>query len=306
MNLDTGHSPLRQPSRAGHYLGSLARVAEHIDRHLDMPLDSACLATVAGMSRHHFQRMFRACFGTTVQGYVTWRRLRRAAALLADGRLPVLEVALSVGYESGQALAKAMRRELDTTPTALRAGAGLRWQRLFDAGKGVHQRRPTGLRPRLLELPALPVLTAAGYGIEGGDMRAAAAQAYGELMPALKHAGLTSTVRGYVALIPELPDGPDDPACRFLGGVVFDAAPPSPAPLGGTLRWHELAAGGYAVFRHEGSCCELHHLWTTIYRDWLPATRYTLRDAPSFEVYVDAPNVRADGALRVDVHLPVH
>ncbi|MCM5681189.1 AraC family transcriptional regulator [Schlegelella sp. S2-27] len=304
MTPDTRPLPL-PPPRAGRSLDSLAHVAAHIDRHLDAPLDTAELAALAGLSRHHFQRMFRACFGTTVQGYVTWRRLRRATELLADARLPVLEVALAVGYESAQALAKAMRRELDTTPTAARAGAGLRWQRLFDAAGGAQQ-QPTGLRPRLMELPALPVLTAAGHGIEGGEMRTAAAQAYGELMPALTRAGLMSKVRGYLALIPELPDGPDDPDCRFLGGVMFDAPPHLQDPLRGSLHWHELPAGGYAVFRHEGRCCDLHHLWAAIYRDWLPATRYALRDVPSFEVYVDAPNVRVDEGLRVDIHVPVH
>lgn len=306
MSPDTTLAVLQPPRRAPRYLEQMAQVAEHVEGHLDAPLDTAGLAALAGMSPYHFQRMFRACFGTTVQGYVTWRRLRRAADLLAGARMPVLEVALSVGYESAQALAKAMRRELDATPTAVRAGAGLRWQRLFAPSEGPVAGRHSSLAPRLVELPVLRTLTAAGHGIRGGDMREAAAQAYGQLLPALEATGLASLVRGYLALIPELPEGPDDPHCCFLGGVMFDAAPPAGLASHGKLRWHELAAGGYAVFRHEGPCSGLYALWMSIYRDWLPATRYVLRDAPAFEVYVDVPQqLPDDGSIRADVYLPL-
>jgi len=58
----------------------------------------------------------------SVANYVTLLRLRRACALLVSGHEPVSDIALTVGYESAQALAKAIRRDLDTTPTAVRRG----------------------------------------------------------------------------------------------------------------------------------------------------------------------------------------
>jgi AraC family transcriptional regulator len=327
------------------YLDLLARAVAYVDAHLDEPLDGQCLATRAAMSRHHFHRIFRAVFGTTVGGYVTWRRLGRACELLAEGQASVLEVAQAVGYESSQALAKAMRRELDTTPTAVRAGASPAWQHLFDRRPPLPAEPPDApaLTPRMVDLPATPVLTATGRGMHEHHLTRAAEQAYGELMPALQAAGLMARVRGCLAAMPDEPRGAEDPDCRILCGVLIDRAlgeradgtpeggggtqprPPielrgtqsrpaielrgtqsRPAiELRGTLAWLDIGAGRYAVFTHVGPYAELHRTWTAVYRSWVPATGYALRDALPFEHYIDDPRTTPLDALRTDLYVPL-
>lgn len=93
MSSPPGHA-IQRPVR---YLELLARAAAHVDAHLDSDLGADVLAERAAMSRHHFHRIFRAYFGTTVQAYATWRRLQRARELLAAGDRTVLDVALEVG-----------------------------------------------------------------------------------------------------------------------------------------------------------------------------------------------------------------
>ncbi|MGR4868608.1 GyrI-like domain-containing protein [Variovorax sp. LARHSF232] len=301
------------------YLELLARAAAHVDANLDAPLDAQMLAQRAAMSRHHFHRIFHAYFGLTVSGYLSWRRLRRACELLGlQQREPVLEVAQAVGFSSAQALAKAMRRELDTTPTAVRAGFSPDWDAFFkrrgipDDAPGPDD-SPPPLQPQWSEAPAFAALCAAGRGMRGGTMGQAAAQAFGELWPALHAAGLAAQVSHSMACMPEEPQGPEDPDCRIFAGVLFGLSlpewrgtPSQPAiALHGSLKWLHWPAGRYAVFTHIGPYTGLHTMWKAIYRHWLPATGYRLRDVPGFDLYLNDPRDTPPELLRTDLYLPL-
>ena len=172
----------------------ISRCMAYIDAHLNEILNAHTLADRAAMSRHHFHRMFRAYVGCSVGSYVTWRRLQRACALLASGSEPVLDIALSVGYDSAQALSKAMRRELDTVPTAIRRGDHAPWHSLL-----VPDRLPFPPRPgnpamiqttRYAELPAdVVALTATARGMVDHTMSRAAQAAFGEVLTAAAASG---------------------------------------------------------------------------------------------------------------------
>src|SRR6266851_4598299 len=97
------------------------RVLEYIDRELDEPLELETLAKVANFSPFHFHRLFTAWFGETLGDYVRRRRLEMAALrLVVQPRLPVLQVALSVGFGSTEAFARAFKIRFGSTPTAWR------------------------------------------------------------------------------------------------------------------------------------------------------------------------------------------
>ena len=286
-----------QPVR---YLDLLSRATAHVGDHLAEPLDTATLARQASMSPYHFHRLFRAYFGTTVAGYVTWRRLQRACELLGADDASVLEVALAVGYESAQALAKAMRRELDTTPTAVRAGSSPSWQRLFErrgsAGTASSASADTQLKPQLIDAPELWVLTATGRGMHDGDMTRAAQAGFAELWPAAARAGLTDRVKSCIAIFPDEPQDPNDQQARIWVGVIFDyALAERPAVLRGrpsTCRaaWHGTRCRPAATpcSRTSGRTATASNL-EPAYGQWLPATGYALRDTSPFEHYVNDP-----------------
>src|SRR5207249_4325047 len=71
------------------YVARMHRVVEHIDRHLDEPLDLETLAGVANFSSFHFHRLFSAWMGETLGEYLRRRRLESSYCRLSSPRRPV-------------------------------------------------------------------------------------------------------------------------------------------------------------------------------------------------------------------------
>src|SRR4029077_8321665 len=85
------------------------------------------LAEVAHFSPFHFHRLFAAWMGATLGDYLRRRRVELAAMrLLSQPRLAVLSAALSVGFGSGEAFARAFKARFGCSPSAWREqhGAG--------------------------------------------------------------------------------------------------------------------------------------------------------------------------------------
>jgi AraC-like DNA-binding protein len=80
------------------------------------------LAIAAGMGRTAFIAHFAKAFGRPPMALLREMRLRRAAALLADSRLPIESVAHSVGFSSRSQFSRAFRNFHGKDPTAFRAG----------------------------------------------------------------------------------------------------------------------------------------------------------------------------------------
>jgi AraC-like DNA-binding protein len=88
------------------------RAAQHI------PLDF--LAEHFGTSRRHITRLFRERTGLSIAEFHRSKRISLAHRMLMDTDFPVGEIAFRVGFESGSALSRAMRRADDTSPSSIR------------------------------------------------------------------------------------------------------------------------------------------------------------------------------------------
>jgi AraC family transcriptional regulator len=94
----------------------LHRVLDHIAEHLDENITVTQLASVACLSPFHFARMFRASMGIAPHRYVSQQRLERAMVLLAEGKQPLSDIALSSQFSSQASFNRAFRRATGMTP----------------------------------------------------------------------------------------------------------------------------------------------------------------------------------------------
>ena len=92
-----------------------------IEQRPDDALDLAGLAAVAGLSKHHFLRVFRRLVGMTPYQYVLRARMARAARRLARSKDSVLSIALDSGFGDLSTFNARFRATFGTTPSKYRA-----------------------------------------------------------------------------------------------------------------------------------------------------------------------------------------
>ncbi|MBM7788141.1 AraC family transcriptional regulator [Tenggerimyces flavus] len=112
---------LAAPSRSERPHAAVAAAVAYIESHLAGPLAVPDIAAAAGVSHNHLTRLFRAETGDTIVAHVRRRRMERARHLLRESTLPIASIATAVGIGDLQAFNKTCRRELGTSPRALRA-----------------------------------------------------------------------------------------------------------------------------------------------------------------------------------------
>lgn len=117
MSADPRRVPDGQHRVPEDLLTPLRRARDHIDRHYAEPLDLAALATVARLSKYHFQRMFTAAYGCSPAAHLSQRRVERAQDLLRATNLSVTEVCHAVGYASLGSFSSRFRALVGESPS---------------------------------------------------------------------------------------------------------------------------------------------------------------------------------------------
>lgn len=94
----------------------LAAVMAYIESHLTERLDVADLASIACMSRAHFQRKFKEAFGWTPKEFVTHARIEMAKKMLRSTGANVQEVAYACGFNGSNPFIRAFSAAEGITP----------------------------------------------------------------------------------------------------------------------------------------------------------------------------------------------
>jgi AraC family transcriptional regulator len=94
----------------------LKRIMQYIDDHLPAKITLQDLAAVAGLSRMHFAAQFRAAIGMRPHEYLLKRRIASAEELLKQANVSLVEVALSVGFQTQAHFTTVFKRIAGDTP----------------------------------------------------------------------------------------------------------------------------------------------------------------------------------------------
>lgn len=99
----------------------LKRVLQYVDDHLAAKITLQDLATVAGLSRMHFAAQFRTAIGMRPHEYLLKRRIERAEELLKQAEVSLVDVALTVGFQTQAHFTTVFKRFAGDTPRQWRS-----------------------------------------------------------------------------------------------------------------------------------------------------------------------------------------
>ena len=292
------------------------RVVEYIDHQLDQALDLDTLAQVAHFSPFHFHRLFTAWMGETLGDYMRRRRVEVAAMrLAAQPRLTVLNGALSVGFGSAEAFARAFKSRFGCSPTV--------WRTQQSTPRRANS-KPGQVDSKMSQAPATP--SAEHEASLTSNMETLMNVKLIDRQPVtvayLRHLGpygeaialfWQSTYYPW-AVTNNLLEQPrygisyDDPSITAAEQCRYDACveiAPDFVVSGGAFRT-TIPGGKYAVLRFSGTGERVVDAWTALLREWLPSSGLQLDARPCFEYYpTDAMCDPQTGAFECDVCIPV-
>ncbi|MBT1183563.1 AraC family transcriptional regulator [Streptomyces sp. CJ_13] len=282
-------------------LEGLNQAMEHIEAHLDQPLDVADLARIATTSEYHLRRLFSALAGLPLSEYVRRRRLTVAGAEVLAGERTLLDVATRYGYGSGEAFARAFRAVHGVGPgEARRSGAVLSSQprmsfRLVVEGSSSMRYRITdkeefrvaGKKARVPLVHEGPNPAIAAFVRSIGPETLRRVQALSDQEPA-----------GIVAVSDRLdPSRAEGTELDYYHGAVTGAEVPP------DLDVLTVPAGSWAVFESSGPFPQtLQYLWRDVFTQWFPSNPYLSRPGPEIlRVRLSPDGASADAELWIPV-----
>ena len=307
----------RDSGSSAEYQRRIHRVVAHIDQHLDEPLDLETLAAVANFSAFHFHRLFRAWAGETLGDYLRRRRVETGALrLVTQPGSSVLEIALAVGFGSGEAFARAFKARFGDSPSGWRearrseedsnpgqavrsldqAAAGLGFDHGFPATSSIED--PTmNASVSLIDMPP----TAVAYFRYTGPYGAPVGRFWMDrVAPWMAENDLFNRVR--YGIVHDDSTIADAAKCRYDACV---AAEPTEVLSGRPMRT-VLPGGRYACTRFEGTVDDIDAAWQRLLAGWLPASGLQLDARPLVERYpVDAKYDPQTGVFECEICIPV-
>ena len=255
--------------------------------------DLEAIAMAAGLSKYHFNRVYKLATGETPQETLTRFKLARAADQLRDHEVSVTDAAFAAGYGSSQAFAKALKRVLSASATDVR----IDHERLGNAIETLKIPQSRGEGSVSIEIAKLEPFEA--IAIRTDSAYPALNERYWALFEAAGDPAIVEAILGQ----PYGDIGPDNwNTLRFDCSLKL-SAPAKTYPE--NIVETQIIGGPALLKRHLGSYDHLPASIDDLYHAALCMKDVKIAEEPLLFHYLDDPEITAEAELRTDVYLPL-
>ncbi|HAT6976846.1 TPA: AraC family transcriptional regulator [Legionella pneumophila] len=276
------------------YQQKLENMIDFIGKHLDEELSLESLSEIFCISKFHFHRLFTAFTGLSLQQYIKWLRLKRAAhQLVVEKDQPVINIAINAGFESHEAFSRAFKKACGFSPSQFRQGFGRSyWE------------QPPYCLPRQgridmkVDIKSIDKIRLAVIEHKGDPKLLG--ESINKLVSWAKSQSINLKPRPGEAFALAYDDPKTTPPSEFR--IDLGIKVPENLKLDGVIEKF-LPSGRYAVTVHKGSRNNIGDVVYYLYRDWLPNTSEQLGDLPCIFCYYNFDHEVAETELLTECWL---
>lgn len=272
------------------YVRLVYKVVFYIEQNADKELSLEELSRIAGFSKYHFHRIFKAVTGENIGDFIARVRLVYSAWKLKT-EPKITDVALSCGFETNASFSKAFKNRFGMSPRA--------YATMLKAKKGAIM-----LKYTTVDFKPVSVF----FVRKTGAYETSACEAWNVLMAFAYEQKMKfgKNILGKATM--HFGIGHDNPNLVEQNLLRYDACitcEDESIEVKGEVFKKVLEGGKCAVFLHKGAYENLKATYAQI-MDWVVAEGVGLRDAPLFEKYLNRdPRRTKPENLRTEIYVPI-
>ncbi|AIK36151.1 MULTISPECIES: AraC family transcriptional regulator [Bacillus] len=286
------------------YFEKIQNSIEFIESNLQDRLNVVEVSSQSCFSPFHFQRLFQAITGFSVQEYIRNRRLSEAAISLRETRKNILEIAIDFQYNSQEAFTRAFVNYFGMTPAKYRKSEiALHLQakmNFFDYKKEMKGDLIMN-KPNIVQLSKRDII---GFEYKTNLNN----EKYFEEIP--KFYFDFGSNEYYLRILEKIaPNMSYGIACNFhddgnFSFIIGEEVQGSAAELDDGFVNFEIPEGKYAEFKVNGSTDLVQNTRRYIYGTWLPNSNYERREGPDFEI-TDVLQSIYPNQMKAIIYIPI-
>ena len=295
------------------YIYRIHKVQDYIEAHCDKPLSTEELASVAGFSKYHFNRIFKSVLQEPLSQYVNRIRMEHALFMLAHrADMNITDITLELGFSDSAVFSRAFKNFYGISPAAYRKKyrtnckeqtETLLYNKREKTNKWVSNAYDLKAEVRLETFPESQVV----YVRHTGNYKSLGkefARLMRELFRCAKKQNLLKQDENKILVMYH--DNPEFGKEEQFRTSLCMTIPPSCIPKeDGKLGITTIEAGLYAVGHFEIKQEQFASAWDYMYEKWLMTSGYVPRNASPFEMYLNNPKEEKDHLIKVDIYVPV-
>ncbi len=272
------------------YLKQVQRGIDFFEESLDddissEAISSEAIANAAGISRWHFQRLFKALTNETLKTYIRSRRLANALNALLTTDKKIIDIALTADYESQESFTRAFKNMFGLTPGEYRriGDKNMFLKKIqFDENYLTHINTKLSLEPEIYKQKSLQLvgLKTLFYNVDSEKNN------IGDKLPPLwkdflsRYQEIEHAIRGTCyGIILQCSSHSD----QLVYYAAMEVTQESPTPEG--MESITIPSATYAKFEHKGEVKYIDNTVNYIYSNWLMRSGKQHTYGADIEVY---------------------